>query len=97
VPVAVRSVPEALHVQGVDPAWIHVNVTGMKRDMALLRHAHPTVFIAPLTPSAGTHRIAISSEHLRIPAELRVVTIEPPVVELTLTEIRERHGMGFRR
>ncbi|MBI4343935.1 MAG: DNA integrity scanning protein DisA nucleotide-binding domain protein [Candidatus Omnitrophica bacterium] len=95
VPVDPQGLSEDLQLSGVEPARVRVTVTGLQRDFRLLDPASLRALLRLEAAQEGSQRILVSAEGLHLPLSLRLVSIEPSSVAVTLARAPDKDFNPF--
>ena len=76
------AVPDSLQIEAIRPAVVTVALSGLRRDLHMLKPLNLRVVPELTKPQPGLHRFVVTEEHLRVPEGVRVLRIEPPVIEI---------------
>ncbi len=90
VPVDYTTAPPNLILVGDKQKQARLNLAGPRAALDAINPAQLSVKVDLSKAAAGKQTFPITSEHMRLPGDVRLLDIAPSGVELTLAEIEER-------
>ncbi len=92
LPVETQNVPAHLRVEAIRPPQVVVSLAGLTREFGYVKPTALKVTLDLAGTEAGVTRVVLAEQHLRIPATLRLVAMEPDVVEVQLGPAKSDRG-----
>jgi len=86
IPVVVDNVPEGYHVAAIEPSEVAVEFEGLRRDFVMAPDADFQIHVDADLVDQGRRTFALEAEQVAHPPELRVVSVEPIKVRLSIEE-----------
>jgi len=86
VRVNASDVPDKLRIASITPSEVTVRVSGLSRDLARVRR--PGLFINLSVAKAGMTRVILSEDDIRLNGPARLMSIEPPLVDVELVKTK---------
>lgn len=86
IPVVIDNVPEGYHVAAIEPSEVAVEFEGLRRDFVMAPDADFQIHVDADLVDQGRRTFAVEAEQVAHPPELRVVSVEPIKVRLSIEE-----------
>lgn len=86
IPVVLDNVPEGYHVASIEPSEVAVEFEGLRRDFVMAPDGDFEIHVDADLVDQGRRTFTVEAEQVEHPPELRVVSVEPIKVRLSIEE-----------
>jgi len=90
VPVTVENLPKDMVLSAVEPSEVSATFTGLRRSFYLFEPENLHIAIDGSLAALGRRSFRITEEHLKLPADVTLEEVRPPVVKISVRKIAER-------
>lgn len=88
VPVTVKNMPKGFALESVEPPGVQLTITGPRRQLLLSQTDDFQVVVDALLVKLGRRTFAIPAEAIRHPADLKIISIDPEKIRLSVRKTK---------
>jgi diadenylate cyclase len=90
VPIEYTAPGEEIVLTGTKPTEVTLHLAGPKSHLDLLDPSQLAVKIDLTKASPGRQRVVVTGENIRLPKDIQLLGVDPPVIDFTLKALEER-------